>query len=491
MTILSLDDRRQIQGIVTTGFGHLSCGGFLFARFRDAEPARGWLRALLPEVTTATPWEKNERGEKRRPRTTLNVALTYDGLEELEVPRKTLGTFPTEFAFGMPSRATILGDHDESDPARWELGGPSNPPVHAVLVVYANGEQELDARLDELRLGFADAVEELRVERGARTDRSREPFGFASDGISQPIIEGIRGDDPSDPFVVKTGEFILGHVNEMGLYPLSPAVAADEDPDGILPPYPEGALPEYRDLGRNGTYFVYRKLHQDVAGFWRFLQSRVSAANRAELQHEMLRTASKLMGRWPSGAPLELAPYEDDPALETANDFMYRPGDEQGLACPIGAHIRRANPRDSLKQIADTREDSIRSANQHRLVRRGIPYGTSLFPPEQIEDGRAPLDLEDDGQPRGLHFFVVAGDLKRQFEFVQQMWLNNPTFAGLFDNKDPIVGDNDEPGYMSIGRLPIRSSVSDIPRFVFMRGGAYFFLPSIAALRYIAREMTP
>jgi Dyp-type peroxidase family len=485
MTVLSQEDRQEIQGILTTGFGHLRVAGFVFVRFADPAGGRAWLADLVPQVTTAAPWDVDDNGDKRKPGATLNVAFTFPGLVTLGLPPRTDETFPTEFAVGMAQRAAVLGDSGDSAPENWEIGGPRNEDLHALLIVYALDDAALDARLDELRATFGAAVVEVASERGARTDRSREHFGFASDGISQPTIQGVRSEDAEpSPWVIRTGEFILGHLNELGLYPRSPAVAVADDPHGVLPRFPEEALPDYRDLGRNGTYLVYRKLRQDVAGFWRFLQDTLEARPA-----EMLATAAKLMGRWPSGAPLVLAPDADDPALATSNDFMYRLSDEVGHSCPVGAHVRRANPRDALKKIADSAEESIRTSNQHRLLRRGIPYGSALFPEERIEDGNAPVDLETDGAERGLQFFAINADTKRQFEFVQQTWLNNPTFAGLHANKDPIVGDNAGDGQMVVQRNPVRRHVNNIPRFVAVRGGAYLFIPSMAALRFLSRAV--
>jgi Dyp-type peroxidase family len=482
-------DRREIQGMITTGWGHLPRAGFVFLRLGEPQRGRDWLQTILPQVTTAAPWTKDESGAKLRPESVLNVAFSYAGLERLGLPEEGLATFPTEYAVGMPARAAILGDHGESAPSRWQFGGSETEPLHAALVVYATDEGTLDQRLEELRADIASHdLEEVRVERGARHDRSREHFGFANDGISQPGIEGVRSEDVPGPYVVRTGEMILGHLNERDVYPVSPAVAARHDPKGLLPEFPGGALPDCRDLGRNGSFLVYRKLEQDVAGFWRFLQAHCSAAGsgRTRLEHEMVELASKFMGRWPTGAPLVLSPDSDDPSLAEANDFMYRADDPTGLSCPIGAHIRRANPRDSQLHISDTPDESMRATNQHRIIRRGIPYGPFLYPEREIELGNAPVDLEGDGEERGLHFFALNVNTKLQFEFVQQTWIDNAQFCGLFDEKDPIVGDNDGTRGMTIQRLPVRDAVRGIPRFVHVRAGGYFFLPGGSALRYLA-----
>jgi Dyp-type peroxidase family len=489
VTVIAPRDRRDIQGLIATGYGHLDHAGFLFLRVSDGARARDWLRALIPQVTTAERWPKDADGRKDRPPRPLNLAFSSSGFAALGLPEESLAGFSTEFVAGMPSRASVLGDWGDSDPNNWELGGPTNPALHMLAIVHGADDDAVYRRLAQLKASCDGAgIEEVTTERGERAPRSREHFGFAADGISEPLIEGLQEADQPGTSAVKTGEFVLGYRNEFGVYPASPAVHQAHDRHGMLPPFPDEALPDCRDFGRNGTYLVYRKLLQDVAGFWRFVQEICSQppVDPAVRAVQMRLVASKFMGRWPSGAPLVMAPHRDDLALGTRNDFLYRPTDEDGLACPVGAHIRRANPRDSLKRVRDTAADSIKSSNQHRILRRGVPFGPPLFAPATIENGGVPVDLQHDDAPRGLHFVALNADPKRQFEFIQQTWINNPSFNGLYDNKDPILGDNDGSGNMTIQRRPVRATVRGIPRFVSVRGGAYWFVPSISALRYLA-----
>lgn len=513
-------DRRDIQGLVTTGFGHLDQACILLLDVRERARGKAWLKGILPRVTTAAPWPKDADGNKVRPRRTCNLALASPALEVLGLPAEARNSLPAELVVGMASRADVLGDRGESAPDRWDHSAPgvgvgtsgatagsggasgatAGPPeggeagggpsrFNALVVVYAETREAVDEELVQLRasLGPEQGVVEVAAEHGGENTTFKEHFGFSADGLSQPIVQGIRSEHAeASTWVVRTGEFVLGYLNELGHYPPSPGVSVDHDPQGMLPPFPEGGLPGFRDFGRNGTYLVYRKLYQDVARFWRYVQSRVGEDGATGREAEMLRLAAKLMGRWPSGAPLVLAPDHDDPSLGYENDFMYRPTDPDGLACPIGAHIRRANPRDSFRRIADTVEESIRTSNQHRILRRGFSYGPPLFPKEQVADGRAPAGLDDDGQPRGLHFMAVNTDIQRQFEFIQETWLNNGKFNGLYDNKDPFLGDNDGTGTMVIPRRPVRRRVGGVPRFVHVRGGGYLFMPGMTALRYLA-----
>jgi Dyp-type peroxidase family len=486
-TMLSEADRADIQGILTTGYGHLEHSAYVFVRFADGAAAAAWLDALVPQVRSAAPWGRGKG--KVKPTETTNVALTYAGLQTLGIPDETRRTLPVELVEGMPSRAAVLGDRGGSAPEHWELGAPAET-IHALVIVHADERDTLDARVAEVEAAIGAAGElAAPVQTGRRQPGAREHFGFANDGISQPRIEGLRQEDVPGPWVMRRGEFILGHLNELELYPSSPAVAAANDPDGILPRFPGGYLPEYRDLGRNGSYLVYRKLEQDVASFWSFMQEHCERGrDAATLEADMAALAAKCMGRWPSGAPLVLSPDRDEPGQADDNTFMYRASDELGLRCPLGAHIRRANPRDGLKRIRDTREQALQSVNQHRLLRRGMAYGERAFEPNRVAPGHAPRDLAPDGKPRGLHFVAVGADTKRQFEFVQQTWLNNPRFSGLYGDKDPVVGDNDDGGRATLQRRPVRTTLAGIPRFVTVRGGAYFFLPGMTALRYLAQR---
>ena len=203
------------------------------------------------------------------------------------------------------------------------------------------------------------------------------------------------------------------------------------------------------------------------------------------------------MGRWPSGAPLALAPEREEPHLSERDDFFYS-DDPDGLRCPIGAHVRRTNPRDALKPYPP--QQSLNMADAHRLIRRGRVFGPPLFDHGVLRrasaDTRATLlEMRDDGQARGVHFFCVNASLKSQFEFVQQTWSNNPRFGGLYDNMDPLTSspsEEDTPSRMTISRRGAGASAGAgtvrtqvLPRFVTVKAGAYLFLPSLTALRFL------
>jgi Dyp-type peroxidase family len=450
-------DLPDIQGLFARGYSKHPHARFTI--FTAARPAASGalLDWLLPSVTTAAPFSGD---------VALQVAFTASGLRWLGLPDQVMAGFPAEFTEGMTNanRSRFLGDVGESDPRHWGWGGPGQPQVDGILMLYATDQGLLADRQQELRTRLADngitEVTELpALERG-----TSEPFGF-HDGISQPVIAGLPKAAGARQ-TVAAGEFVLGYPNARGQLADSPLLPASDDPARLLFPDPAGSGAV--DLGRNGSYLVFRQLEQDVEGFRRFLDAATRRADGVEDPAAQTALAAKMVGRWPSGAPLVKAPDQDVPALADDNDFTYR-ADLPGLACPVGAHIRRANPRDSLPGGP---ESSLTTSGLHRLLRRARSYGPA-------EGGPAGT---------GLYFMCLAANLSRQFEFVQHTWLNNATFNGLYDNADPLIGDRcSASAAFTVQARPVRRRYLGLPQFVRTRGGAYFFLPGLSALRYLAR----
>jgi Dyp-type peroxidase family len=479
--------RADIQGMILSGYGHLPHTAYQFLQIHTVASAKVWLRQLIPAITTAQPWAIQPDGTKAKPEIAVNLAWSYDGLQAIGLSTASLNTFAREFIEGMvtPKRSALLGDTGSSAPAAWDVGGPNNPAIHLVLILHGLNREQIHQHLAELVPETA-GVRAIATEYGTRSPHQKEHFGF-HDAISQPQIEGTSDQPTAPENIIRTGEFILGYTNEYGLLPSPPTVPRHQDPADLLPDLAApDATPEataLKDLGRHGTYLVYRKLAQDVAGFWQFMAQHGQDASGCPVASDMLLLAAKFVGRWPSGTPLVLAPTHDDPTIGDANQFHYLPEDAGGFACPVAAHIRRTNPRDSLD--GDPAE-SFKTARRHRILRRGSNYGEPLFSLEALDHNTVPVDIVDDGQPRGLHFFGVNVNIERQFEFIQQTWSNNPKFNGLYNDKDPITGDNDGSGVMTIPRHPIRERINHMPRFVTVRGGGYFFLPSLTALQFLA-----
>jgi Dyp-type peroxidase family len=464
-TVLELGD---IQGIVFSGYQNKSEASYLLLQVIEPAKARQWLRSIAQLVTS---------GVDRSPDTCLNVAWTARGLAALGLGDDGLHTFPLEFREGLSgsdTRSRTLGDCDESAPSSWSWGG-SDTPVDALLMLYGRSPDVLRALIDGQQAAMQGALRCVAELHTKTLPERREHFGFA-DGIAQPVIEGSGREVPAGARSLKAGEFILGYENEYGKLPFVPNVAPALDAGGQLADC--SAEGKRKALGRNGSYLVVRQLKQDVHGFWTCMRAAAEAESPGRtVGDRAIALGAKCVGRWPSGAPLALAPDHDEPARGSSNDFGYLRDDEHGLRCPIGAHIRRTNPRDSLEGGAS---ESYKVVDRHSIIRRGRSYGAMLA-------DRPWLAERDDDQERGLVFMCLNANIRRQFEFMQQTWVNNPKFGGLYDERDPLIGarDADANGF-TIPDQPARRRLDALPRFVSVRGGGYFFLPSLRALKFLA-----
>jgi Dyp-type peroxidase family len=437
-------DLADIQGLVYSAWNDHPYAAYLFARLgEDAARNRGWLADLVPRVTSAA-------RTRRVPHGRVQLALAAGGVAALGAPAEVCSALPQELKDGMASRARILGD---ADPATWELGTSD-----VVVMVFARDASARQAMIDRERDALAAAGGHVVAEELTWPLDGKEHFGFA-DGLSQPFVPGAHerprpGQDP-----VAAGEILLGYPNGYGKLPQGPRWGDD-------------------DLGRNGTYLVFRKLRQDVARFWSWLHARaeeLAGGDRDAVLHLTDLLAAKLVGRWRSGAPIVLAPDHDVPELARAehrNAFGYLELDPDGVRCPIASHIRRANPRDAR---GGTPDDSELVVSRHRIVRRGRSFGSPLH----LVDARAG---RDDGVPRGLYFICLQASIARGFEFIQQTWLSSPGFHGLFGEPDAITGNGDGTGHITIPADPLRLRLPNVPNVVRVTGGGYFFLPSLTAL---------
>ena len=488
-------DYGDVQGLVRFGYKRLTEATYALVRVKSASAARSWLRAA--PIATA-------RVQEPPPSTALQVAFTAEGLEVLGVPAAVIASFSPEFISGMtdPNRSRRLGDLGANDPSQWEWGTEPGTP-HLLIMFFAEPDG-LEACVKTLTgPAWEQAFDVVRWLSTADLD-GVEPFGFA-DGISQPAIDWGQERETGSAVIDFTnlsaiGEFLLGYRNEYGKYTDRPVI----DPDGAGAQLPAAEdAPEKRDVGRNGTYLVIRQLRQDVRGFWQFVRQQAGGdAVQAD------RLASLFVGRTPAGEPL--VPMRQRPiqgigsGAEEArqNQFTFE-NDPLGARCPFGAHVRRANPRNTdypgrpeglARLVADLglganafRDDLMSSVRFHRILRRGREYGPGL----SREDAGAPAPAGD--PERGLHFICVNANICRQFEFLQNAWMMSSKFSGLTGESDPLVGARTPiPGCPVTADFTIPQEggpparVSGLPQFVTVRGGAYFFLPGIRALRYFA-----
>lgn len=422
----------------------------------------------------------------------INIAFTYNGLKHLRLNPLVLRSFPDAFRDGMAARAARLHDTGPSAPEAWygELGSAR---IHGYFTggfaaddapesAWRALRREIDrfntrdpsavGTRGKLRTLFARlGMELMHIELGQAPyavgagDQVMpilprvEHFGYR-DGVSQPFVDmkldaGGRmtppppgGATPSRDRTwtpLATGEVYLG-------YP-------DEDGHCI-------EQPANRRLRLAGTYLVFRKLAQDVGGFRSFL--RMQRPGSVEAQD---RLGAQIVGRWKNGRSLVAAPLSDQGGDEARlNDFRYAGQDPRGEKCPIGAHVRRANPRDI---------GGRNNVRRHRLMRRSIGYGGAL-----LQDGAQP-----DGEERGLLFVAANARIDMQFELVQGDWLNRGEFLGQAGlGRCPLTGAHDggvEAAFLESGK---GAPVTGLPRFVTLRGGDYFFAPSVDALRGLADE---
>jgi Dyp-type peroxidase family len=440
----------------------LRYGRHIFVRLNDGAKARAWLRDLFKHVNA-------RRQEHEHERFTVNIGFTFEGLKALGLSQRSLDSFPEAFRVGMRGRAPVVGDVGPHAPEHWE-GGLGGPDIHAMAWIRTDSDQGREEAMRIIRaemeatggveIRFVQDTMALAHENGIGSEGQH--FGFF-DPISQPPIEGA--DTPSHPGdgvpegdgtwrPLKPGEFLLGYEDEVG---------------------PHGPqAPEPRELRLNGTYLVFRKLYQDVAAFRQFLVTAAKSLYGADDDYHQELVAAKMMGRWRSGCPLDLSPDKDDLAIaadpERRNNFTYS-GDDKGLRCPLGSHLRRSNPRATPL----TRSTAVR---RHRLIRRGVEYGPLL------KEGA----IEDDGVDRGLINMFIQADIERQFEFVQHEWMKGGEFIGLDPNEqDPINGVGGEASQLSVpgAKQPF---LFDLPTFVRVKGGEYLFVPGLKALEGLIEQ---
>jgi deferrochelatase/peroxidase EfeB len=493
----------DIQGLVRFSYAAHREASFLLLRVRDPAAARAWLaRAAMHASATSDATVSTAQLVKPVPTTVLQVALTSEGMRALGVPGDVVAGFSAEFLEGMsdPSRSRRLGDVGPSDPARW-LWGVGDRAPHVALLLYAfpgalgAWQRSIDG---QCAAGF-----DLLACLSTSDMHDHEPFGFR-DGISQPLLDWDRQRPAHDAEQARysnlscLGEYLLGYPNEYGGYTDRPLLDPSRDPAGLLARAEDA--PARCDLGRNGSYLVLRQLSQDVHGFWQSVdrEARGDPAARASL-------AASMVGRHLEGDPLIQPANERYPGSGTPtelNAFTYR-SDPRGLRCPLGAHVRRTNPRNAdlppdgpgivswakrtLGFDADAlRQDLVASARFHRLLRRGREYGPAVSLAQALAGAPGPSDT-------GLHFICLGASLVRQFEFVQDAWVMGTHFDGLPAEGDPLLG----------GRVPLRDGrrtdgfsmpqaegpdrrLEGLPRFVTVLGGGYFFLPGVRALRWLA-----
>jgi deferrochelatase/peroxidase EfeB len=505
----------EVPTFVLGGLRRLRFGKCLILKLSsDVAANKKWLQQVEPHVGY---------GDTLLARSVIVVGFSATGLCKLGLNEHQIVTFPVSFQQGSDAswRARAMGDVGASAPENWKWGTSAHQ-ADAVMLLYAVEQPELDSLMADRTAEFAKAGAEVTYEIGLEpvpeTGRVVEPFGF-TDGVSDPIIRGIGHWTAQEHSIhlVESGEFVLGYPDNSGFMPASPFVAASDDPDNILPAVapdpareplagppqrPDFTLPQptgWHDLGFNGTFLVVRQLDQDVDGFKAFLDQAASqiaddprlpvnisnAPDRWQTPvHDWI--AAKIVGRWYDGASLVRYPHHPPSVsgkpFTPDNDFLFDEEDPTGLRCPFGAHMRRANPRDklipdlpktqpaTLSLLNPTLPSQLSITNRHRIMRVGRPY--------QPQNGLS--------NP-GLVFMCLSADIERQFEFLQQIWILNPSLQALENETDPLLGHGACTGMLTIPtpKGPLR--LKGLKDFVTVRGSGYFFLPGQRALRFLAQ----
>jgi Dyp-type peroxidase family len=529
-------DLADIQGNVHRPYGRF---GFPYARhfffnIADSAAGRRFVQGVRPRVTTAEPWDgETSEGTMtlRKPPITLNIGFSFLGLLALDVPTRTLRLLPDEFIDGMGCRAHILGDVRDSARCHWNSlwhygpnersrqvhiwisfnvgANPDGSPLNVLnestqwledLAATSGGVTLLAGHgADGLGRWQDSAALMTQGPDGTLIALPKEHFGF-TDGISDPVFRGqfdieserlaaIGGgkiaegsyDRNKSWAALETGEFVLGQVDEGQEFPVATQPA---------------------DFARNGTFMVWRKLRQDVEAFDKEIQRQAALWKQhtgvTDNEEATETVCAKIVGRWKSGTPLMVAPTWADNQRLTAEwkdcfDVMlrkssapvapqrlaefalmltgFRCGDDlDGSKCPFGAHIRRANPRDILDPELSATTGSSRLTNRRRLLRRGLPY------------------VDGDGE-RGVIFMGICSSLFRQFEFIQQQWMNYGLDFEAGNDSCPLIGSRSQSDKHVIPASAANATAfiaAGLPEFVTTRGGEYFFLPSLNAIRMIA-----
>ena len=471
-------DLSDLQGNVLRGYKDKPYVRYLILEIADRVAARRWLAAAISGRDHDVPQITSGDWGKAKPQTCFNIGLTYEGLRALGTPGSSLAMFPNEFIEGMTARALKLGDVGASAPDTWP--SPFNEPhrIHLIATIYAENVEQLDQV--QQRALDRNALTLLGMREGYNFDGDFVHFGYR-DNIMQPRFEGIH--DPErhadgQP-LAPLGTVLLGHPTNL---------------EGL-----EWRVPQPAQLGHNGTFNAFRVLKQDVVGFETYLDQaasdllahpnvdevlppgaelkvcevfKIEPPSRPAALREIV--AANLCGRWRDGTPLALSADMPDANVDRAK-FDY----DENSRCPYGAHIRRCNPRGGhiVQRVAN---------NSRRLIRRGVPYGPAYKRDKSGDAGNTEPE-------RGLLGNFIGASLGAQFEAMSCDWLNlglqDPRITG---SNDPITGTNDPA--TSWFDLPLKSGgtirLRGLPEFVTTRGGAYTFLPSLSAIRYLGSLTT-
>ena len=469
----------EIQAFLFKDFKEMGASKYYLLQVKDATAAKNFLSFIADSITHAN-GTINE--------ICLNMGLTSTGLIALGYNHEeNMHTFSREFREGMvsPHRQRLLGDFDSSDPSKWQWGGPSNERVDMIFMVFGKNETIVENYFHSLKQKLEAAFSVVHILNGKPLPNGREHFGFR-EGISQPVIKGSDLPPVGNNNDIDPGEFVMGYKNEYGVYPDAPLLKVPQGNLELLSDNPDGYQDDatnkrFKDIGRNGTYFVLRQLEQNVNGYWSFMKKQATDENGNTNNEEATKIAAKMMGRWPSGATLVKHPDKDPgPGVDSDdNSFSYIKDDKDGEKCPFGSHTRRTNPRDHFEESPPG--VSLKLTRRHRIMRRVRSYG---------EDFIGSAENHNPNGEVGLLFGCFNANISKQFELNQYRWANSPKFKKLYDDPDPIIGVRECPAAgvkqnFTIPQKTVNKVIPNLQSFVTVKGGAYFFFPSVTVLKFL------
>jgi Dyp-type peroxidase family len=426
----------------------------MFFKFSNVSNSKKWLKIIAERIpnTEELLRKSNEFKDKithdatYRPQDTwLHVSLSATGVTKLGKKIPVRAGDP--FILGMKKRAVILGDYGLSDPKNW-VEPFKTIGVDGILIIASDQIDDADATLTNALVESTElGVVVVGIQKGTAITNEQgknvEHFGFR-DGVSQPLIKGIDKKLSETDDLFEASEFVLSGENSGWM--------------------------------KEGSFLVFRRLQQDVKGFWSFVRK---VSNSINMSPEKL--ASKFVGRWDSGAPLAIYPNSDPncPVASDRNDFRFvvnrnpKLNDPRGLRTPRFSHIRKVYPRDD--GLSSDPDENDEESDKHRILRRGIPYGKQISV-EQNTD-------------RGLLFMCYQKNIATQFEFLQANFANCSRFPakenGLYHGHDPIIGrpKSNEISFVNLISKEKTTLIEGLKQWVVTTGGEYFFSPSISALK--------
>ncbi|KAF8513631.1 DyP-type peroxidase [Gautieria morchelliformis] len=437
-------DLDNIQGDILIGMKK-KVELLFFFHINNATGFKIGLKVLAPMITTTS----QLLDVSKQPNALINVAFSHTGLTSLGV-NDTLGD--AAFTGGQFADAANLGDPGT---ANW-VQAFNGTNIDGVFLLASDSSNVTDFELAAVQALFGSSISELyRLQGQVRPgdQEGHEHFGYM-DGISQPGINGFTTHPMPGQTMIDAGHILLGETGDSTSRP---------------------------SWAKDGSFLVFRQLEQLVPEFNKFLTDNPIMEPGLTPQQGSELLGARMIGRWKSGAPIDLAPLFDDPVLakdpQLNNNFTYVHPDEDNKAnqtrCPFSAHTRKTAPRGDFATV---------NIDNH-IMRSGIPYGPEV---SDQETNSSTTTTE-----RGLAFVAYQSNIGNGFRFIQQSWANNVNF--FFDKTDktpgfdPIIGANGGQERFVSGLDPTNSTrdMTLVTDFVRSRGGEYFFSPSIAAINTI------